>query len=242
MDQPLRELAIHGTHDWIMESLRRVLPASGARILEVGAGEGALCERLMRTGHDVLACDRHPEHFRLPGVECRKVDGSLALPFGAADFDVVLAVEVAEHMESHRSFFDEVARVLKPGGAFVFTTPNVLSLKSRAIFLFSGYFYSFDPLPVGRSRDLPPPHISPFTLDRYRYLLSQSGLTVEAVLTDKFQRSSMLWAWIVPLIRILARRWYELSDNVRLQNSAVALFGRTLFVVARKSEPPRIEV
>ena len=243
MDQPPRELAIHGTHEWIMNSLRRVLPAGrGVRILEIGAGEGALCQRLMRAGHHVLACDLHPEHFRLPGVECRKVDGSVALPFDTADFDVVLAVEVVEHMESHRGFFDEVARVLKPGGAFVFTTPNILSLKSRVTFLLSGYFYSFGPLPIGRSRDLPPLHISPFTLDRYRYLLSQSGLLVESVLTDKFQRSSMLWAWTIPLIRLCSRAWYTARDNLRLQNSRATLFGRTLFVVARKAERPQIEV
>jgi SAM-dependent methyltransferase len=236
MDTPLRELAVSGTHNWVIDSLRRVLPArAGLRVLEVGAGEGALCQRLMEAGYDVVACERHPEHFRLEGVKCHKVDATLALPFEAAEFDVVLAVEVVEHMESQRGFFDEVQRVLKPGGCFIFTTPNILSLKSRAIFLFSGYFYSFDPLPVGWNRELPPPHISPFTLDRYRYLLSQSGLEVQSVLTDKFQHSSLLWSWLLPLIRLWSWKWYGATENVIQQNSRVTLFGRTLFVAARRT-------
>ena len=156
------------------------------------------------------------------------------LPFGDAEFDAVLAVEVVEHMDGQRAFFDEVRRVLKPGGCLAFTTPNILSLKSRVIFLFSGYFYSFKPLDPARRRALPPPHISPFTLDRYRYLLGQCGLELRSVWTDKQQTSSRFWAWLIPLIRLCSRAWYGNTENVRLQNSRVALFGRTLFVVATK--------
>jgi SAM-dependent methyltransferase len=235
MNGPLREFAIPGTHDWVIESLHRVLPdgAGGIRVLEVGAGEGALCRRLMDAGYRVVACELRPELFRLEGVECRKVDATRGLPFGDAEFDVVLAVEVVEHMDAHGRFFDEVRRVLKPGGRFIFTTPNILSLKSRATFLFSGYFYSFRPLPVEGSRGQSPPHISPFTLDRYCYLLHQSGLDVEAVLTDRFQRSSLCWSWLIPLIKLWSWKWYGATESVRRQNSPVTLFGRTLFVVAR---------
>jgi len=234
-----RELAIHGTHDWVMESLRRTLPEGSLRILEVGAGEGALCERLLKAGHRVVACELRPELFRVAGVECHKVDATMALPFADADFDVVLAVEVVEHMDGQGSFFNEVQRVLKPGGRFVFTTPNILSLKSRAIFLLSGYFYSFGPLAAEKNTDGSPPHISPFTLDRYRFLLAQYGLTIESVSTDKFQTSSRFWGWLIPLIRICSRAWYGATENVRQQNSPVALFGRTLFVTARHNEPER---
>ena len=45
-----------------------------------------------------------------------------ALPDNA--FDVVVAVEVLEHVEEDERFIQNVARVLKPGGSFVMTTPN----------------------------------------------------------------------------------------------------------------------
>lgn len=41
-----------------------------------------------------------------------------------ASFDVVVAVEVLEHVEADRLFVRQVARVLKPGGYFLMTTPN----------------------------------------------------------------------------------------------------------------------
>jgi SAM-dependent methyltransferase len=46
------------------------------------------------------------------------------LPFHAAEFDVVLAVWVLEHLPQPRTAFSEIARVLKPGGRFIFLTPN----------------------------------------------------------------------------------------------------------------------
>jgi SAM-dependent methyltransferase len=235
MEQPPREQALPGTHDWVVENLRRIVPAgSGVRVLDFGAGEGALCEKLLRSGYDVSACELYPENFRFAGIECRKVDAPLTIPFGDGEFDVLLAVEVVEHMEGQRRFLDEARRVLKLGGRLVLTTPNVLSLKSRAIFLFSGYFYSFGPLDPAWSKDVPLPHISPFTLDRYRFMLGQSGFELQSVSTDKFQRSSMFWGWLVPVIRLWSWKWWGTTENVRLQNSRVALFGRTLFVVAKK--------
>jgi 2-polyprenyl-3-methyl-5-hydroxy-6-metoxy-1,4-benzoquinol methylase len=48
-----------------------------------------------------------------------------ALPFRDSTFDVVTANMVVEHLEDPASSFTEVARVLKPGGLFLFHTPNV---------------------------------------------------------------------------------------------------------------------
>ena len=45
------------------------------------------------------------------------------MPFAPASVDVLLAVEVLEHLPEPRSFVDEVARVLKPGGRLIVTVP-----------------------------------------------------------------------------------------------------------------------
>jgi len=46
------------------------------------------------------------------------------LPFRAAEFDMVLAIWVLEHLPQPHAALSEIARVLKPGGYFIFLTPN----------------------------------------------------------------------------------------------------------------------
>jgi 2-polyprenyl-3-methyl-5-hydroxy-6-metoxy-1,4-benzoquinol methylase len=44
--------------------------------------------------------------------------------FAPGSFDCVVAIEVLEHVDADRRFIEEIHRVLKPGGAFLLTTPN----------------------------------------------------------------------------------------------------------------------
>jgi ubiquinone/menaquinone biosynthesis C-methylase UbiE len=56
-----------------------------------------------------------------------KVRGSISeLPFRHSSFDLVTANMVVEHLEAPDAQFQEVNRILKPGGLFIFHTPNAL--------------------------------------------------------------------------------------------------------------------
>lgn len=228
-----REMAVPGTHAKVLRLLVHEIPAV-ARILDIGAGEGSMSKRLLDHGYAVEACDLYPELFRVAGVECKHVDAATgALPYEDGSLDAALAVEVVEHLESHRAFFCEVARLLKPGGKFIFTTPNILSLKSRLRFLMTGYFHSHGPLNPGEF-DPPRQHITPFTLDRYRFMLSQCGLELQSATTNKLGNTSRMFYWLAPIIRLAARRRFGASPSVRMQNSRIALLGRNVMIVARK--------
>ncbi|HVZ94377.1 MAG TPA: class I SAM-dependent methyltransferase [Phycisphaerales bacterium] len=229
-----REMAIPGTHDAVMRVLARHLaPSSHGRVLDVGAGAGALSLKMHKAGYKVSACDLVPDIFRCVGIECREVDAHGVMPFENNQFDAVVAIELVEHLDGHRKLFSEAARVLKPGGFLLFSTPNILSLKSRIMFLFTGYFYSFPPLDP--TVDAPiSQHIASFTLDRYRFMLGRCGLKLDELTTDKMQGTSMAWGWLWPLIKLFTRMKYGGTANVREQNSTPALFGRKLMVVARK--------
>jgi len=228
------EMAVSGTHDYILSLMKKVSPdADGKIILDIGAGKGGLSAKLKAAGFEVSACDLFPDNFRVPGITCLKVDASGRLPYDDNSIDVALAIELIEHIDNHQGFFSEVCRVLKPGGKFLFSTPNILSLKSRVSFLFTGYFYSFGSLKVGEFNPAEQ-HISAFTLDRYRWLLDRCKLNLMCIETDKWQNSSLLWFFLAPLIKYFAWKKQGNTLSVREQNLGKVLCGRKLILISKK--------
>jgi SAM-dependent methyltransferase len=230
-----RELAIPGTHDRVLQVLGKSIDLKSApTVLDIGAGQGALSKRLHDAGAKVCACDVVPEQFDVPGVQFRAVTGDGRLPFDEAQFDAAVAIEVLEHIDGHDRFFAEVSRVLRPGGLVMFTTPNILSLKSRIRFLFTGFFYSFGPLEPF-TRDPVSQHIAPFSVNRYEWMLSQHGLRLADLQTDKIQLSSMLLSPLAVFIALAT--WFGFNNDLRArqQNSRVALYGRKLIILVRKT-------
>lgn len=228
-----KALALPDLHALILAAFMRHVPPEGQAVLDVGAGHGSMSARLRGAGYRVSACDLDPKLFACPGVECLYADLHQRLPYADGQFDSVVAIEVVEHLESQWTLFQEVARVLRPGGKFVFSTPNVASLKSRLSFLLTGYLYSHGPLdpaivdPVSQ-------HIAPFTPDRYRFLLGRAGLEWVGLEADKYQRSSLGLAWLAPWIWLRTRLRYSPTAGTALQNSPAALFGRTMIGIAEK--------
>ncbi|MFE0458416.1 class I SAM-dependent methyltransferase [Kitasatospora sp. NPDC058965] len=107
------------------ELYRYVLAAAApgrADLLEVGSGLGTGCALALREyeGVAVTGMDIHPDQVRRaraaqPGL--RFVRGAAeAMPFGDAEFDVVISVEAAQHFADLAAFAAETARVLRPGG------------------------------------------------------------------------------------------------------------------------------
>ncbi len=117
---------------WVDEALEKI--PKTARILDVGAGEGALVERYRGRGWDILGVDAAYESASVKRADL------LALPFESGVFDQALCLDVLEHvdlLEQRRALF-EIARVLKPGGGLLLSVPNLAHLHSRIRFLFSG--------------------------------------------------------------------------------------------------------
>ena len=110
----------------------------GPSIMDAPAGKGTLSAELVQIGFQVTACDLHPERIAVPGIRCERVDLSEPFPFTAEQFDGIACLEGIEHLEDQYRFMRECWRVLRPGGKILITTPNILSLKSRIAWLFTG--------------------------------------------------------------------------------------------------------
>jgi SAM-dependent methyltransferase len=92
----------------------------GRRVLDVGCGSGEFLELLARTGAEVAGIDPAPAMLDLarrsvPEADLRHGDFS-ELPWPAASFDVVTAINSLQFADDKASALREVARVLRPGG------------------------------------------------------------------------------------------------------------------------------
>jgi sterol 3beta-glucosyltransferase len=111
------------------------LPASaaGARLLEVGFGNGLQLRRMRELGWEVTGVDVDPAGVaaaRDSGLDVRLGDlADQSLPEGT--FDAIYSSHVIEHVHEPESLLRECHRVLKPGGVLVAVTPNVRSWGHR---------------------------------------------------------------------------------------------------------------
>jgi SAM-dependent methyltransferase len=96
-----------------------------ARVLEVGTGEGQIARAIVAAhGADVVGVDptvnQIDEAKRRGGGPEYHRSGAESLPFEDASFDAVVCCLVFEHIDAVDAALAEVARVLRPGGRFVF--------------------------------------------------------------------------------------------------------------------------
>lgn len=105
------------------EVLRSLRP--GARLLDLGAGAGIVSHMNFR-GMTGQVCGLDPDQRVLhnPYLDEACIGHGEAIPYADAYFDVVIANNVLEHLDQPLAVFEEVARVLKPGGLFITKTPN----------------------------------------------------------------------------------------------------------------------
>ncbi len=94
-------------------------------VLDVGAGAG-IVQQMNFKGHVARICgvDLDPRVAENPMLDEGRVSDAASIPYDDAMFDVVFADNVLEHLAQPQTVFGEVARVLKPGGVFLFKTPN----------------------------------------------------------------------------------------------------------------------
>jgi 2-polyprenyl-3-methyl-5-hydroxy-6-metoxy-1,4-benzoquinol methylase len=105
----------------------------GSSVLGAGCGLSIWVTPELRQRYSITGVDIQPDSIRAcqhiyPGCDYRLAD-LYHMPFPDASFDVVVMREVIEHFKKPADAVREVARLLKPGGYFVLTTPNYDSWK-----------------------------------------------------------------------------------------------------------------
>jgi cyclopropane fatty-acyl-phospholipid synthase-like methyltransferase len=161
-------------HDQIAEEIARKVP-KGARILDFGAGEGALSERLFDMGYKITAADKDAENFKSKNCDFTSINFDQPIEVDAFvlkhanQFDVVLGVEVIEHVQDQWKYVRQLMAMAKPGGIVLITTPNTSSWLSRITFLRTGRFHQF------ADADLSYGHINPISPWEIDLIMKDTG-------------------------------------------------------------------
>ncbi|WP_182085182.1 bifunctional 2-polyprenyl-6-hydroxyphenol methylase/3-demethylubiquinol 3-O-methyltransferase UbiG [Aureimonas sp. ME7] len=177
--------------------LRSLTPFQGLRMLDIGCGGGLIAEPLARLGAEVMGADASATNIEVARLHAEQSGLSIdyraetaeALESAGERFDVVLALEVVEHVADVDLFLRSAARMVKPGGLLFVATIN-RTAKAMA-FAIIGAEYVLGWLPKGThqySKLVRPNEIeAPVQAEGLR-LIDETGVVYHP-LADEWRRS-----------------------------------------------------
>lgn len=119
-------------------------PFAGLRLLDIGCGGGLLCEPMARLGATVVGADASQTnievarlHAEQSGLEIDyRAQTAEALAEQGETFDIILNMEVVEHVADVPLFMEKCAEMVRPGGLmFVATINRTFKAQALAIFM-----------------------------------------------------------------------------------------------------------
>ena len=116
-------------------SLEELGDINGKTVVDIGAGDGALTSMIVRAGAKVIAVDNEQDGldlakkiFESEGLSAEFVLGDAEnVPLPDSSCDAVMSSDIIEHLDNPEKHLAEAARILRPGGVIVVTTPYRIS-------------------------------------------------------------------------------------------------------------------
>lgn len=191
-------------------------------VLDLGTHSGALLLRLKTFGFTQLTgADLDPTRFDVPGADFKRIE--LNEPFAShfdRKFQLIVATEVIEHLDSPRLFLQEVHRLLEDDGWLAVSLPNVASWQGRIKFLLKGELWGFGERNYRTQR-----HISPITFEQMIMMMRELGFKI----TDKGTVGSFS---TLPMKILTFPLW---GPSILLGGAST--LGETAIFLARKADP-----
>lgn len=171
--------ALRGCHEYLLPILLRHaerLP-KGARILDVGCGNGSIAGELLSRGYSVVGIDLAPsgievarKAFPAGRFEILGANDALLDALQEEPFDLVYSLEVIEHLYDPRSFVRGCHAACRPGAHFLCSTPYHGYWKNLALALADKWDHHTNPLFDGG-------HIKFFSRNTLGRLLAEGGFS-----------------------------------------------------------------
>ncbi|MFB1026211.1 MAG: bifunctional 2-polyprenyl-6-hydroxyphenol methylase/3-demethylubiquinol 3-O-methyltransferase UbiG, partial [Octadecabacter sp.] len=191
LDYITRQIAAEFDRDLMADK-----PFDGLRILDIGCGGGLLCEPMARLGADIVGADAAQRNIPVAQVHAEQSGLDIDYRFTTAEdmaaageqFDIVLNMEVVEHVANPLSYLTACQQLLKPKGLHICSTIN-RNPKSFAMAIV-GAEYVIRWLPKGTHE------FNKFiTPDELFTLLEQAGLN--PVDRKGFKFDFLGWSWSI---------------------------------------------
>jgi 2-polyprenyl-3-methyl-5-hydroxy-6-metoxy-1,4-benzoquinol methylase len=161
-------------HDQTAEFIsRRFSETRGLKVLDLGCGDGVLGQRLATLGCELTGADVSPRALALAQPHYQStfvldLDSDPTPPGLGEAFDIVVCLEVLEHIQKPQMNIRRAFELCRTGGAAVFSFPNMFSWKNRWSFLrgrWPGGYTTYDP------RE----HLQVFELPAFKKWVSDAG-------------------------------------------------------------------
>ena len=204
--------------------LRWLGAGGGRRVLDVGAADGIVSQKLTERGWRVTGIESDPGLAQTGARHCERMiaaDLNKEIPEVDGPFDAIVFGDVLEHLIDPLRVLVEIDRALAPHGFVVISVPNIAHLYIRLLLLFGRFDY------VDRGI-LDNTHMRFFTARSLRVLIADAGLTVER-----------FTATPAPLYQVLPPSWHTRwvavthTVNAVIARNLPRLLGYQFLVLAR---------
>lgn len=197
---------IGSSHSWALQQLSSF--DKNTAILDIGAGGGIIGQNLQAAGYNNLSAvevdsdaRNHIRGFyRQTVAEIKELEGQC--------FDLIIMLDVIEHLAEPFQFFKQAIRFLNPGGTLLLSVPNIAHWSVR-LELLAGRFEYRDNGILDRT------HLQFFTRKRLLELIAESPILTADNITASIAPLELLcpaWLWDNSLYRAASRVRLELAS------------------------------
>lgn len=188
-------------------------PAQSLRILEIGCSEGHTLEWLKKSGHCSWAAGVEPyaELRATPGAvdQFFKLDIEETLPdLPPASVDLILCLDVLEHLVNPWETVRKLDALLKPGGQWIISVPNIRNYHILVDLAFKGQFR------YAESGTLDRTHLRFFTRESIIELVESTGAKVTQVIGTETERWQKRLLCAMGFEDLLAKQFLLLAQKV----------------------------
>lgn len=169
----IRVLAAYGLHEDIFRIMHPYL-SSPKRILDFGCGEGAFSQRMIDAGMTVDGVDINTAQIKAAITDRYELDLNTADVSKSIirKYDVVVAVEILEHLHNPWKYLNDCASLLNDDGIIVLSTPNISAFPSRLRFMMRGTMIAYE------KTDLVHGHITPLSYVQLENMFDHFNLEI----------------------------------------------------------------